>query len=149
MTTEFHSDALTDWAIRPWVQLALRANFVQLLQFHCLFSVTFHFSYCLLQSPCLFSSKFCWGNHMSVAEWVETYGIHHWRIIWSSYRKSAWIVFEPTTTQFRSDALSDWAIRPWVQLALRSNFVQLLQFHYLFRVTFHFSYCLHRWPHLF
>ena len=32
--TEFRSDALTVWAIRPWVQLALRANFVQLLQFH-------------------------------------------------------------------------------------------------------------------
>ena len=29
-----HSDALIDGAIRPWVQLALRANFVQLLQFH-------------------------------------------------------------------------------------------------------------------
>ena len=37
--------------------------------------------------------------------------------------------FEPTTTEFRSDALTDWAIRPWVQLALRDNFVQLLQFH--------------------
>ena len=32
--TEFRSDTLTVWAIRPWVQLALRANFVQLLQFH-------------------------------------------------------------------------------------------------------------------
>ena len=27
------------WAIRPWVQVALRPNFVQLLQFHLLFSV--------------------------------------------------------------------------------------------------------------
>ena len=55
---------------------------------------------------------------MSVAEWVDTYGIHHWRIIWSSYRKLAWVGFEPTATEFRSDALNDWAIRPWVQLAL-------------------------------
>ena len=109
-TIEFRSDALTDWAIRPWVQLALRANFVQLLQFHRLFSVTFHFGYCLRQSPRLFSSNFCWGNHMSVAEWVDTYGIHHWRILWSSYRKLAWVGFEPTTTEFRSDALTDWAI---------------------------------------
>ena len=28
------SMVLTYWAIKPWVQLALRANFVQLLQFH-------------------------------------------------------------------------------------------------------------------
>ena len=30
--------------------------------------------------------------------------------------------FEPTTTEFHSDALIDWAIRPQVQLALRANF---------------------------
>ena len=57
------------------------------------------------------------------------YGIHNWRIVISSYRKLAWVGFEPTTTELRSDALTDWAIRPWVQLALRANFVQLLQFH--------------------
>ena len=55
----------------------------------------------------------------------------------NSYRKLAWRGFEPTTT----DALTDWAVRPWVQLALRANFVQLLQFHRLFSVTFHFG-CL-------
>ena len=27
--------------------------------------------------------------------------------------------FEPTTTEFRSDAINDWAIRPWVQLVFR------------------------------
>ena len=36
---------------------------------------------------------------MSVAEWADTYGIHHWRILWSSYRKLAWVGFEPTTTE--------------------------------------------------
>ena len=50
------------------------------------------------------------------------YGIHHWRILRSSYRKLAWVGFELTTTEFRSDALTDWATRPWVQLALRTNF---------------------------
>ena len=74
---------------------------------------------------------------MSAAEWTDTYGIHHWRILRSSYRKLAWVGFEPTTTEFRSDALTDWAIRPWVQLALRANFVQLLQFH-LFVQCSHF-----------
>ena len=72
-----------------------------------------------------------------VCEYVDIWGIHHWRILWSSYRKLAWRGFEPTTT----DALTDWAVRPWVQLALRANFVQLLQFHRLFSVIFHFG-CL-------
>ena len=117
MTTEFCSDALTNWAIRPWVQHAFKANFVQLLQSHYLFSVIFYFTYCLCQSPHVFQwSKFSWGNHTSVAEWTDTYGIHHWKILWSSYRKLAWVGFEPTTTEFRSDALTDWPIRPWALL---------------------------------
>ena len=37
----------------------------------------------------------------------------------SSYRKVAWVGFEPTTTEFYSGALTDWAIRPWVQLTYR------------------------------
>ena len=81
-----------------------------------------------------------------------TYGIHHchhWRILWSSYRKLAWVGFKPTTTEFRSDTLTDWGIRPWVQLALWSNFVQLLQFYCFFSVKFHFGYCLRQSPCLF
>ena len=111
-TTEFRSDALIDWAIRPWVQLELRANFLQLLQFHRLFSV---------------------------AEWAHIYGIHHCWILWISSRKLALVAFEPTTTEFLSDALTDWAIRPWVQPTLTANFVQLLQFHCFLSVTFHFG----------
>ena len=65
------------------------------------------------------------------------YGIHHWMIFRSSYRKLAWVGFESTTTEFRSDALTDWAIRSWVQLALIANFVQRLQFH-LFVQCSHF-----------
>ena len=181
-TTEFCWDALTDWAIRSWVQLALTTNFVQLLKNHLLFSVqnwfgllsssvtTFililifhrqsrgcngmiwyiwyewdlnprpltsvqmlsptellgnefnshseptlysysnfifcsvfktHFGYFLCQSLSLFKSQFCTGNHMSVAGWSDTYGMSG---------------FEPKTTEFLSDALTDWAIRPWFQL---------------------------------
>ena len=33
---------------------------------------------------------------MSVAKWTDTYRIHHWRILWSRYRKFAWLGFEPT-----------------------------------------------------
>ena len=42
---------------------------------------------------------------------IIIYGTHDGRIIWSSYRKLAWVAFEPTTTEFRSDVLTDWAIR--------------------------------------
>ena len=41
--TEFRSDALTDWAIGRWAQLALRANLVQLLQFHRLLHLVIPF----------------------------------------------------------------------------------------------------------
>ena len=79
---------------------------------------------------------------MSVAEWADTYGIHHCRILLSSYRKLAWLGFEPTTTEFCLDALTDWAIRPWVQLNLRANFVQLLQFNCLFNVICSMSFVI-------
>ena len=38
--------------------------------------------------------------------YIYIYGIHHWRILWSSYRKLAWVGFEPMTTEFRSGALT-------------------------------------------
>ena len=78
---------------------------------------------------------------MSVAEWTDTYGIRHWSILWSSYRKLAWVGFEPLTTEFRSEVLTDWPIRLWVQLTLRASFVQIIQFNRLFSVRFHFGYC--------
>ena len=86
---------------------------------------------------------YIWANHMSLAEWADTYCIHHWRTLWSSYRKLASERFKPTTTEFRSDALTNWAIRAWGHLALRAKLVQLLQFHRLFSVTFHFGHCIY------
>ena len=86
--------------------------FVQLLLFHCTLSITYHFGYCFCQSARLFELKVSLGNHMSVVEWADTYGIHHWRILWSSYRKLAWVGFEPTTNEFLSGDLTDWRIRP-------------------------------------
>ena len=61
--------------------------------------------------------------------------IYIWRILWSSYE--CWLTlvgFEPATTEYRlnTDSLTNWAMRPWVQLVLRANFVKLLQFHRLF-----------------
>ena len=48
---------------------------------------------------------------------------------WSSNKKLAWVEFEPTTTEFRSDPLTEWAIRPWVQVTLTASFSELLLFH--------------------
>ena len=48
--------------------------------------------------------------YLSVYLYIYLYGIPHWRIIWSSYRRLAWVGFELTTTEFRSDALTDWGI---------------------------------------
>ena len=106
-TTEFRLDALNDWAIRPWVQFALRAYFVQLLQFH-LFVQCSH----LVLVVAFVSRYICFKRNLAqvitlIAEWINTYGIHHWRSFRSSYRKLAWVGFEPATTEFRSDALTD------------------------------------------
>ena len=71
----YYITALTDWAIKPWVQLTLRSSFVQLLQFHGLFSVTFHFS-CLPLSVAtfIFIDAFCRKSHdCSVMSWYIWY----------------------------------------------------------------------------
>ena len=128
-TSRFHSDALYDWATRPWVQLALRANLVQLLQFH-LFPQCSHFI-----SVFAFVSRHICFNWtlaqlvMLVAEWIHTYVVNRWRSFRNSYRNYAWVGLEPTTTEFRSDAVTDWVIRLGVALAPKANFVQLLQLH--------------------
>ena len=53
---------------------------------------------------------------MSVEEWADTYGIHLWGILWSSYRMLDWVLFEPTTTEFRSNAPTNWAFRQWLHI---------------------------------
>ena len=139
-TTELRSDTLTNWAMRPWVHVPLRANFEHLLQFHCWFSVTFAFGYFPSSLATFIWLKFSGTNHISVGDSGDTYGIHYWGILWSSYKKLACVGFEPNTTEFRSDALTKSVIRPCVQIALRANFVHLLQFRPFFSVTFHFGF---------
>ena len=112
-TTEFRSDAPTDWAIRPWVQLALRANFVHLLQFHLFFQCSHFISVVAFVSRHIYLKQGLAQVIRLVAEWIDTYGTYHWRIFRSSYRKLAWVWFEPTTTEFHSDVLTDWGISPW------------------------------------
>ena len=64
-------------------------------------------------------------------EWIDTCDIHHWRVSKSIARKLVRVRFEPTTTEFCSDALTDWGIRPWVQVTIKANILQLHHF-YLF-----------------
>ena len=63
---------------------------------------------------------------------------YEWFFEVAKLQKLAWVGFELTSTEFCSDTLSDWAIRPWVQLARRVNFLQLLQFHRLYSIRFYF-----------
>ena len=58
---------------------------------------------------------------------------------WGCSRKLAWVGFKPTTTEFRSDTLTNWAIKLWVELPFKNKFEQLLQFHLLFRVQISFQ----------
>ena len=124
-TIEFRSDALNDWGIRPWVQLVLRAKFLQLLQFHLFVQCSSFISVFGLVSNHTYFNRSLAQVISLVAEWIATYGTHHWRNFGSSYRKLAWVGHKPTTSEFRSDAPTDWGIRPWVQLPLWANFVWL------------------------
>ena len=62
--------------------------------------VQFPISFQLLPSsvPAFNLVEISWSNQMSIAEWAYVYGIHHRRVIWSSYRKLTLVGFEPTTT---------------------------------------------------
>ena len=139
LNTEFCSDTLTEWAIRPWVQLALRAIFLQLLQFH-LFVQCSRF----LSVIAFVSHHICFKQNLAqiimlVADWTDRYGIHHWKIFRNSYEKLAWVGFGRTTTELCSDALTEWAITPWFSshseptLYSYSSFISLFSVHVLFR----------------
>ena len=86
-TTEFHSANLYDWTIRSWVQFWLRASLVQIPQFYFLFSVQISFQPLPSSVTMFILVKTCTGNHTGVTECTDTYGIHHWRIFRSRYRK--------------------------------------------------------------
>ena len=137
--TELCWDALSDWATSSWVQFSLRAYFVDNSNYIVCSVSHFDSTVCFRQSPCLLSSKLSVGNHICAAEWSPIYGIHHWKILWISSRKLSWVRFEPTPTEFRSDALTHWPITPRVQLAFTVNFVHVLQFNPLFNAIFEFG----------
>ena len=100
-------------------------SFVQLLQFHHCLALSFIFPITFVSCHVCFNWNLLDVSH-ECSGVNDTYGIYHWKILSSSYRRLAWAGFEPTTTEFHSDALTNWAIRPWVHFALRANFVQLI-----------------------
>ena len=77
-TTKFRSNALIDWAISYWAIAAPISSFVQCqISFWLLPSLVATFILIEVSS----------GHHMRLAELTDTYDIHPWRILWSSYRK--------------------------------------------------------------
>ena len=73
--------------IRQWVQFAIKANFVKLLQFH-LFVQCSNFILVVV----FVSRHICFDQNLAqvitlVTKWIDTYGIHHWRIFKSIRRK--------------------------------------------------------------
>ena len=117
---------LSSTEFKSSVQHTLKANFVQLLQFHLFIQWR-----PLISVIAFVSCHICFKRIIAhviilVAEWINTHVIDHWRSLSSSYRKLAWVRFTPTTSEFSSGALPDCPIKASVQLALRSSFVQLL-----------------------
>ena len=148
-TTGFCSDALTDSDIRPWVQLPLSANFVQLLQFQ-LFVQCLHF----ISTIAFLSRHICFKRNLAqvimlVAESIDTYGIQHRRILevaiesrpeWdlnpqplnSPLRRSNWL---------RYQAMSSTRTQNQLCTAFPNSFLFAL-------FTFLFGHWLHQSPHL-
>ena len=146
-TTEFCSNALTNWAIRPWVQLAHRANFVQLLQFH-LFVQCSHF----IPAIAFISHHIYFKQNLAqvitlVVEWIDTYGIHQWRIFEVAIESWVECDLNPQPLNF-VQTLSDWAIRPWAQLSLSQLCTATPISSLCLVFTFHFSCCLRQSPYL-
>ena len=100
----------------------------QLLYSYCTLYLVFTFSFSYLLAHLLYlpQSMSC-TNHMSGVEWIDTYCIQSCRCPeWDS---------NPQPIEFHSDAVINWAIRPWrVWHALRNNFVHPLWCHLLFSV---------------
>ena len=109
MTTEFRSDTLLNIDTLPQL-IKLRYTQSQI----CTTTLISSFSQC---SRFILAIVFV-SRHISlkrnlghvitlVVEWIDTYGIHHWRILRSSYRKLTWIGFEPRTTDIYFCAILD------------------------------------------
>ena len=142
-TTEFCWDAVTDWAIRPLISTCSQSQLCRDTQVSSLSSVfTFYFVHCFAICRILFKRGLAQVITF-VAERIGIHGIHHWRIFRSSYRKLAWVGFEPMTTEFLIIALTEWIISPWSPIRLQSQLCTPTTVSSLCSVfTFHLGLCL-------
>ena len=103
--TKFSLDALTNWAIRSWVQHVSRAKFVQLLLF-LLFVQHSGFIFTVASVSRHICIMWNLAQIMKlVAERIGTYGIHHW----------------PTFLEVARKSWDCWDFNPW-----SLNFIQML-----------------------
>ena len=103
---------------------------------------TFHFGHCLRQSLSCFKPNLAKVITLA-AEWIDTYAIQSWKIVRSRYRKLAWVGLGSITTEFHSDALTDWAISPCVQLCTATPISSLCEV-----FTFPFCHFICQWLHM-
>ena len=148
-TTEFSSDALIDWFIRPLSSTHLQSQLCPALQFHLFVHCSrFIFSFAFISCHICFK----WGFAQVIillVEGTDTYGISQWIIFRSSYRKLIWVWFEATTTEFHSDAPTNWAVRPVGSAGSQSQLFTATPVSTLCSVfTFCFPLCLRHSPYL-
>ena len=55
----------------------------------------------------------------------------------------AWQRFQPTTTESRSNPLTNWAIRPWVQLVVRYLSIYLSIYIYIYIYMYYICICIY------
>ena len=148
-TTEFCWDAVTDWAIRPLISTCSQSQLCRDTQVSSLSSVfTFYFVHCFAIYRILFKRGLAQVITF-VAERIGIHGIHHWRIFRSSYRKLAWVGFEPMTTlnsvrrSKRQSYHTMSLTRSQSQLCAVTPISSLCS-----EFIFHFGLCLRQLPHL-
>ena len=134
--------------LRPWVKLALRGNFVWLLEFQLFIQCSYFVS-----AIAFVSRHICFKQNLAqiitwVAEWIDIYGINHWRILevaieswpeWdlnpqplnSPLRRSNWL---------RYQAMSSTRTQNQLCTAFPNSFLFAM-------FTFLFGHWLHQSPH--
>ena len=97
-----------------WVSLPLNVLFFQSISSTTFVTRTPSLKLLCNNLDCFISIRLIYprlGKYSFSISQYMTQSIH-----FGNYFSLAWVEFEPTTIESRSDALTDWAIRPWVQL---------------------------------
>ena len=69
----------------------------------------------------------------------------------SSYTKLAWVGFEPTTTEFRSDALTDWAIGHefYIYIHIYDIYIYIHMYIYMYVCMYALYICIYIYMYLY